>query len=317
MIVGMRTQMTQRGVILILTLDDNSATVDVTIYSELRDAHKSLFKEDAFLAVLGKVSEDRFSGGLRITAEKLMDITAVRTQFGKQLSLRLPLNVAWPVLKETLTPYRSESGLPLIVRYQREGAALALFALAYSIPATGVAHRIAEAVSDVSLYFAQGNATTSVGIRLELWKASWIMFSSHPILGVGRDQFFPTLQMLAQQGVLPVSPALEFSSSHNDILHFLATGGLLDLSFLLFMYGAPLRIFLAVLNHPEGRSSSAAPVALAGVFLVMCFIGFGLTDVMFWLMIPKVFYGMMVCVLIGFCLPTLQTLKTPTSKISK
>ncbi len=196
-------------------------------------------------------------------------------------------------------------------------AALVLFAVAYAIPATGVAHRIEQAFSEVSLYFNQGNATTSVGIRLELWKASWIMFSSHPILGVGRDQFFPTLQMLAQQGVLPVSPALEFSSSHNDILHFLATGGLLDLSFLLFMYVAPLRIFLAVLNHPEGRSSSAAPAALAGVFLVMCFIGFGLTDVMFWLMIPKVFYGMMVCVLIGFCLPTLQTLKTPTSKISK
>lgn len=148
MIVGMRTQMTQRGVILILTLDDNSATVDVTIYSELRDAHKQLFKEDAFLAVLGKVSEDRFSGGLRITAERLMDITAVRTQFGKQLSLRLPLNVAWPVLKETLTPYRSESGLPLIVRYQREGAACEIrLADAWRVaPGEALQHSLVEVV---------------------------------------------------------------------------------------------------------------------------------------------------------------------------
>jgi hypothetical protein len=45
-----------------------------------------------------------------------------------------------------------------------------------------------------------------------------------------------------------------------------------------------------------------AALGLAGVVLVVCFIGFGLTDVMFWLMIPKVFYAMMVCTIAGLCL---------------
>ena len=65
-ISAIRVQMTQRGKMIIVTLDDASATVDVTVYNEIYEANKRLFKEDEFLAVQGKVSEDRFSGGLRI-----------------------------------------------------------------------------------------------------------------------------------------------------------------------------------------------------------------------------------------------------------
>jgi len=175
----------------------------------------------------------------------------------------------------------------------------AALVLAYQVPATGISHRAQEAVSEVQLYLGKQDATTKVGIRLELWKASWLIFSDHPWLGAGRDQFHPALQQLAAQGRLQQSPALQFSSSHNDALHFLATGGLLDFSFLLLLYGAPLAFFLRILN--AGQTDKHAP-ALAGVVLVLCFIGFGLTDVMFWLMMPKVFYVMMVCVLAGFCL---------------
>ena len=170
----------------------------------------------------------------------------------------------------------------------------------FFVPATGVAHRLAEASSDIGLYFSHANAGTSVGTRLELWKASWIMFTEHPLLGVGRDAFFDTLQILAREGKLQQSPALAFSSSHNDVLNFLATGGLLDGSFLLLMYFAPLAFFLSVLKKDDSERRAAA---LAGVLLVACFIGFGLTDVMFWLMAPKMFYGMLVCALTGLCLP--------------
>jgi DNA polymerase-3 subunit alpha len=69
-ITGVRTQMTQRGKILIVSLDDKTAVVEVTVYSEVFEANKNIFKEDEFLLVVGKVSEDRFNGGLRITAEK-------------------------------------------------------------------------------------------------------------------------------------------------------------------------------------------------------------------------------------------------------
>jgi O-antigen ligase len=181
------------------------------------------------------------------------------------------------------------------------GAGIVLLAClgAYFIPATGVARRVAEGVSDVHQYFAVQNAGTNVGVRLELWKASLMMIAEHPWVGVGRDAYHDSLQALAMQGRLQHSTALEFSSSHNDVLHTLATGGILDFSFLLAMYVGPLLFFWKILKRSGGER---AALGLAGVVLVVCFIGFGLTDVMFWLMIPKVFYAMMVCTIAGLCL---------------
>jgi DNA polymerase-3 subunit alpha len=120
-ISGMRMQMTQRGRIVIVTLDDASATVDVTVYSEVYDANKNLFREDEFLAVQGKISEDRFSGGLRITADRVMDIATARVQFGKQFAFSLAGHVDTGQIKTILAPYRSEAGLPLTMRYTQQG----------------------------------------------------------------------------------------------------------------------------------------------------------------------------------------------------
>jgi DNA polymerase-3 subunit alpha len=120
-IAALRTQMTQRGKIMIATLDDGTATVDVTVYNEVYDANRSLFKEDEFLAVQGKVSEDRFSGGLRITAEKVMDIAAARVQFGKKFWFPYASAFDTEQIKALLTPYRSADGLPFMIRYTPEG----------------------------------------------------------------------------------------------------------------------------------------------------------------------------------------------------
>ncbi|WEF32957.1 O-antigen ligase family protein [Pseudoduganella chitinolytica] len=178
-------------------------------------------------------------------------------------------------------------------------AVLALCVVAYFVPATSIERRTMDAVREVQRWFAVDDATTHVGVRLELWKASWMMISEHPWLGVGRDNFFTALNALHAEGRLQASPALVYSSSHNDLIHTLATGGVLDFSLLMVMYLGPLLFFLRVLAQPGGEGRTAA---LAGMSLVVCYFGFGQTEVMFWLMMPKIFYGMMVCVLAGMCL---------------
>jgi DNA polymerase-3 subunit alpha len=120
-ISGVRTQMTQRGKMVIVTLDDASATVDVTVYSELYDPNRALFKEDEFLAVQGKISEDRFSGGLRITADKVMDIGAARIAFGRKFAFSLSGGIDAATIKAMLEPYRSATGLPLATHYTQHG----------------------------------------------------------------------------------------------------------------------------------------------------------------------------------------------------
>src|SRR5450830_1888372 len=125
-ITGLRTQMTQRGKILIVTLDDKSGTVEVTVYGELFDANRKIFKEDEFLAVVGKVSEDRFSGGLRITAESAFDIIAARVQYGRQLGLVLPATLDARRIRDVIMPHRTETGLPIAARVSPQGVSCVL-----------------------------------------------------------------------------------------------------------------------------------------------------------------------------------------------
>jgi DNA polymerase-3 subunit alpha len=122
-IVGVRVQMTQRGKIVIVTLDDGSGTADVTIYNELYEPNRAMFKEDELLVVQGKVSEDRFSGGMRIGAEKVFDIGAARAQYGKQFSAVSLAGFDPAQLKTILSQYRSDngSGLPFVLHYTHDG----------------------------------------------------------------------------------------------------------------------------------------------------------------------------------------------------
>jgi len=125
-ITGLRTQMTQRGKIVIVTLDDKSGTVEVTVYSELFEQNKKIFKEDEFLAVVGKVSEDRFSGGLRIMAESAFDIISARVQYGRQLGLTLPTTLDMKRISDVLMPYRTQDGLPIAAKVSPQGVSCVL-----------------------------------------------------------------------------------------------------------------------------------------------------------------------------------------------
>ncbi len=122
-ISGLRVQMTQRGRMVIATLDDGTAQVEVTVYNEVYDANRALFKEDEFLAVQGKVSEDRFSGGLRITAEKVMDIAGARASFVKALRLAMNGQADAAKLREMIQPFQQREGsCPVVIEYTKNGA---------------------------------------------------------------------------------------------------------------------------------------------------------------------------------------------------
>jgi DNA polymerase-3 subunit alpha len=117
-----RVQPTQRGKIVVVTLDDNTSTVNVTMYAEVYEANKKLIKEDEFLTVLGKVSDDKFTGGLRIIADKIWDIHSARHMFGTHISMMLPESVDFDLIKGVLTPHCSKKGLPVVIKRQIKNA---------------------------------------------------------------------------------------------------------------------------------------------------------------------------------------------------
>ncbi len=120
--------------------------------------------------------------------------------------------------------------------------------------------------------------TGTVRTRLELWKAAWMAFSRHPLLGVGPGTFtvlyhiFPTLHMQ------PLHFYTHGLSAHSLFLHYLAESGMLGA-------GALVALFLNLFRHSRGiwrceRRPTALGVALALfscglVFLVTMFLEAG------------------------------------------
>jgi DNA polymerase-3 subunit alpha len=121
-ITGVRVQMTQRGKLVICTLDDGTGVIEASIYSEVFEPIKHLIKEDELLVLQGRVSEDRFNGGMRVSAEKVMDLGAARIQYGVRMVVQLKQAVDAAMLRDTLSAYRQEQGLPFVMRYLRDDA---------------------------------------------------------------------------------------------------------------------------------------------------------------------------------------------------
>jgi DNA polymerase-3 subunit alpha len=127
-VVSLRVQMTRRGKMLILLLDDATAQVEVVIFNELYDQNRHLLKDDALLVIEGKVNRDDYSGGIRVTAEKIYDLAGARTRFAQGLRLVCNGQVSSQPgngrkLAELLEAYKAhEGGCPVWVDYQNPNA---------------------------------------------------------------------------------------------------------------------------------------------------------------------------------------------------
>ncbi len=123
-IVSVRIQMSKRGKMAIVLLDDATSPLEVVVFSETFDAHRDWIREDELLIVEGKVSEDAYSGGLRVTADKVYDLAHARNRFAKQLRLSCNGQSNSVKLKEILAPYRTEEGgCPVTIAYHNGKAA--------------------------------------------------------------------------------------------------------------------------------------------------------------------------------------------------
>ncbi len=109
-IISHRTLMTRRGKMAFVLLDDGSAQLEVAVYNEMFERHRNLLKEDQLLIVEGKVSNDEYSGGMRISADSLYDLAGARAKFVKHLQLIGSAGLNPVQLKELLLPFRDGNG---------------------------------------------------------------------------------------------------------------------------------------------------------------------------------------------------------------
>lgn len=125
-IVGLRTQMTQRGKMIVVMLDDGSQSeaTEVTVFNELFDANRALFKEDEVLIVQGNARHDTFTGGVRMTAEAVLDLTQARARYADAIGLTFRDNASAARLRELLTPHLAAQvpGVRVRISYAANGA---------------------------------------------------------------------------------------------------------------------------------------------------------------------------------------------------
>ena len=115
-VASARTQMTRRGRMIVVMLDDGSAQIELTVFNELFEKHRDKLKEDALLIVAGKAQNDPFSGNFRVIAEELLDLESLRGRYAARLRIAMNGQADAKRLQEILTPYRaSGSGACLVV----------------------------------------------------------------------------------------------------------------------------------------------------------------------------------------------------------
>ncbi|KYC29399.1 DNA polymerase III subunit alpha [Sterolibacterium denitrificans] len=126
-VVSTRTQMTRRGKMAIVMIDDASAQLEVTVFNERFEAERNKIVVDELLLVEGKVMRDDFSGGLRVVADKLLTLGEARGRFARMLQLSLNGNSNAERLRSLLAPYRAGSNAcPVRLAYRNGDAEVQL-----------------------------------------------------------------------------------------------------------------------------------------------------------------------------------------------
>lgn len=125
LVSAIRTMNSRRGPMAFVTLDDKTARVEVTVYSEVFRDYRSLLVKSRILVIEGTVSIDERTGNETVTANRIMDLEQAREVLGKCLELKLdPAQAGNGIIesiKQTLEPWR-DGGLPVAIAYMGEDA---------------------------------------------------------------------------------------------------------------------------------------------------------------------------------------------------
>lgn len=159
--------------------------------------------------------------------------------------------------------------------------------------------RMANAISDVSLYYSDDVPHGSMSKRFEAWKGSAALFSQKPIFGWGDAGYQLGMEELAKEGVVSKTVG-DFDHAHNDWFNAAAKRGVIGVLILTGVYLAPLLIFFRVLVRERGLPRRL--VASGGVMVSVNFIVYGLAHHALGSNNGIMNYAFWIAVFAGFCL---------------
>jgi DNA polymerase-3 subunit alpha len=126
LIVAIRTMKSKNGGrMAFITLDDQTARLDVRIFAEAFEQYQALLQPDKLVVVQGKIGQDNFSGGLAATADTVYDMARAREMCGKALVVSIvdgtDAQAGINALQTTISPWK-EGLTPLEIEYKNSTA---------------------------------------------------------------------------------------------------------------------------------------------------------------------------------------------------
>ena len=90
MIVNLRVMKNKKGDKMgFITLDDRSGRIEASLFADAFASNQALLQNDALVVVEGEVSNDDFSGGLRLRAKRVMSLEEARTGLADSLRVKV------------------------------------------------------------------------------------------------------------------------------------------------------------------------------------------------------------------------------------
>ncbi|MBP5097684.1 DNA polymerase III subunit alpha [Pseudomonas protegens] len=90
MIIALRVMKNKKGDKMgFITLDDRSGRIEASLFADAFHSAQSMLQTDAMVVVEGEVSNDDFSGGLRLRVKRVMSMEDARTNLAESLRLKI------------------------------------------------------------------------------------------------------------------------------------------------------------------------------------------------------------------------------------
>ncbi|NOQ15629.1 MAG: hypothetical protein GQ581_01065 [Methyloprofundus sp.] len=136
---------------------------------------------------------------------------------------------------------------------------------------------------------------SSVGLRLEVWRAAWLMFTENPLVGVGSGEFNNALQEKIEAG--EVANIFIFDHAHSVPIHLLAITGIVGFIGYCVLYVGLLYYFYR--SFMSSSNNELQYLSFLGLMLVGASLVFGLTNYSFGHQVNVVFFAVMVVGIAG------------------
>ena len=126
MVIGMRVMKNKRGEnFAFLTLDDKSGRIELSVWADKFNAYRDILVKDALLVVQGVVSEDSYTGGLKMVAESIQSIYQARCTKLESLKLTIPkkeTDANWVERIESTLSHFKDGSCPVTIEYSMSSA---------------------------------------------------------------------------------------------------------------------------------------------------------------------------------------------------